>query len=98
MTVAGFCASATLAVARRQPGQAAPAGSGAGMEELAELQRELFAARTAVNRAGVNLNQATAQLNSTGQPPVWLEHAVDRVTRAVAKVDAVVALIHRRLA
>jgi hypothetical protein len=98
MSVTGFCALAALAVARRKPGEAGRAGEApAGVEELAELQRELFAARTAVNRTGVNLNQAVAALNSTGQPPVWLEHAVQRVTRAVAEVDTVVARIHRRL-
>ena len=51
------------------------------MEELAELQRELFTARNAVNQTGVNLNQAVAALNATGQPPVWLEHAVSRVVK-----------------
>ncbi|MDQ7905980.1 hypothetical protein RB614_15820 [Phytohabitans sp. ZYX-F-186] len=99
MTLTGFCALAALAVARRQPGE--PSGTSeapAGVEELAALARELFAARTAVNRTGVNLNQAVAALNATGQPPVWLEHAVDRVTRAVAEVDTVVAQLHRRLA
>lgn len=98
MTVTGFCALAALAVARRRPGDAGRAGTApAGVEELAELQRELFAARNAVNRTGVNLNQAVAALNSTGQPPVWLEHAVSRVVNAVAEVDTVVARIHRRL-
>ena len=98
MTVTGFCALAALAVARRRPGEAGRAGEApAGVEELAELQRELFAARNAVNRTGVNLNQAVAALNSTGQPPVWLEHAGSRVVNAVAEVDAVVARIHRRL-
>jgi hypothetical protein len=98
MTLTGFCALAALAVARRRPGEAGRAGEApAGVEELAEMQRELFAARNAVNRTGVNLNQAVAQLNSTGRPPVWLEHAVNRVTRAVAEVDTVVARIHRRL-
>jgi hypothetical protein len=98
MTVTGFCALAALAVARRKPGEPGNAGEApAGVEELAELQRELFAARTAVNRTGVNLNQAVAQLNSTGRAPVWLQHAVARVTGAVAEVDTVVASIHRRL-
>lgn len=65
MTVTGFCA---LAIARRTPGEPSNVGEApAGVEELAELQRELFAARTAVN-----LNQAVAQLNSTGAPPVWI--------------------------
>jgi hypothetical protein len=98
MTLTGFCALAALAVARRQPGELGRASEApAGVEELAELQRELFAARNAVNRTGVNLNQAVAQLNSTGQSPVWLEHAVSRVADAVREVDAVVSRIHRRL-
>jgi hypothetical protein len=98
MTVTGFCALAALAVARRKPGEPGNADEApAGVEELAELQRELFAARTAINRTGVNLNQAVAALNSTGHPPVWLEHAVNRVVRAVAEVDTVVARIHHRL-
>jgi hypothetical protein len=96
MTVTGFCALAALAMARREADQPHSAGDAAGpsLEELAEMQRELFAARNAVNRAGVNLNQAVAQLNSTGQPPVWLGHAVNRVTR---EVDAVVARIQHAL-
>ena len=98
MTVTGFCALAALAIARRRPGDPSRAAEApAGVEELAELQRELFAARNGVNRTGVNLNQAVAALNSTGHPPVWLEHAVSRVVNAVAEVDTVVARIHRRL-
>jgi len=100
MTLTGFCALAALAVARRQPGEPGPAGeaTGVGAEELAEMQRELFAARVAVNRAGTNLNQAVAQLTSTGEPPVWLEHAVDRVAKALQEVDALASRIHHRLA
>ena len=88
MTVTGFCALAALAFACREPGQLSgqPSGmgdrSGLSVQELAELQRELFAARTAVNRTGVNLNQAVAALTSTGQAPVWLEHAVDPMMTA----------------
>ncbi len=99
MTLTGFCALAALAVARRQPGDARPAGEvPAGGEELAEMQRELFAARVAVNRTGTNLNQAVAHLNATGEPPVWLEHAVNRVAKALQEVDAIASRIHRRLA
>ncbi len=99
MTLTGFCALAALAVARRRPDEAGQAGQApVGVEELAALQAELFAARTAVSRTGVNLNQAVAALNSTGAPPAWLQHAVDRVTHAVAAVDAVASKIHRRLA
>jgi hypothetical protein len=99
MTLTGFCALAALAVARRRPGRVVEGRAGdASVEELAEMQRELFDARTAVNRAGTNLNQAVAQLNATGVPPVWLEHAVDRAMRAVDQVDAVASRLHRRLA
>lgn len=100
MTLTGFCALAALAVARRQPGETSPPDEapGVGAEELAEMQRELFAARVAVNRTGTNLNQAVAQLNATDEPPVWLEHAVNRVAKAVQEVDALASRIHRRLA
>ena len=98
VTLTGFCALAALAMARRSGGSRSAGDTSApGVEELAEMQRELFAARNAVNRTGVNLNQAVAALNASGQPPVWLEHAVDRVTRSVAEVDAVVTRIHRAL-
>ena len=68
MTLTGFCALAALAVARRTPGEVGRSGvAPAGVEELADLQRELFAARNAVDRTGVNLNQAVAALHSTGR-------------------------------
>jgi phage-related minor tail protein len=99
MTLTGFCALAALSVARRLPDEASSSRemSGVTAEELAEMQRELFAARVAVNRAGTNLNQAVAQLNATGQP-VWLAHAVTRVAKALDEVDAVASRIHHRLA
>jgi hypothetical protein len=97
MTLTGFCALAALAVARRRQSDELAGEAAAGVQELAEMQRELFAARTAVNRTGVNLNQAVAQFNTTGTPPVWLDRAAARVTRAVAEVDAAASLIHRRL-
>ena len=94
LTVAAFCGLAALSAARQQRlhGQAEPS-----RDELAELQRELFAARVAVNRTGTNLNQAVAAFNATGESPVWLEHAVARSVRAVAEIDRVVTRIHRRL-
>ncbi len=98
MTPAGFCADAALAAAR---GTAAPgglvAGTGVTRAELAALQRDLFAARTAVIRTGTNLNQAVAALNATGDAPVWLDHAVKRCERSLDQLDAVVADVDRRL-
>ncbi|WP_213454912.1 hypothetical protein [Rhizomonospora bruguierae] len=98
LTPTGFCADAALAAAR---GNTAPgsliAGTGVTRAELATLQRELFAARTAITRTGTNLNQATAALNATGEAPVWLDHAVRRCVQALDKLDALVADIDRRL-
>jgi hypothetical protein len=99
LTLAGFCGLAALTAARRinatdRDGE--PDG-GPTDDELAEMQRELYAARVAVNRAGTNLNQAVAELNATGKPPVWLKHAVARAMAAVEQVDAVASRIHRRL-
>lgn len=98
LTPGGFCANTALAVAR---GTATPGalitGTGLTRSELTQLQRELFAARTAVIRTGTNLNQATAALHATGQPPIWLHHAVTRCERSLHRLDAVIADIDRRL-
>jgi hypothetical protein len=98
LTVTGFCADAALAAAR---GTTAPgsfiAGTGITRTELAGLQRDLFAARTAAVRAGTNLNQAVAALNATGEAPLWLNHAVARCSRTLARLDDVSARIDRRL-
>jgi len=94
LTLAAFCGLAALTAAqpRGRDDQGEPS-----RDELAEMQRELFAARVAVNRAGTNLNQAVAAFNATGEPPVWLEHVVARAMKAVDEVDRVASRIHRRL-
>ena len=98
LTTTGFCAHAALAAAR---GTAAPGGliSGTGVTraELAALQRELFAARTAIVRTGTNLNQAMAAFNATGEAPGWLGRAVKRCERSLDLLDAIVTEIDRRL-
>ena len=72
-----FCADTVLAVIR---GESTEVGEAQDREALARLQRELFAARTAVVRFGTNVNQAVAALNSTGEVPEWLERAMVLVT------------------
>jgi hypothetical protein len=95
MTVTGFCAEAALTAARRLP---MSYGAARDREALARLQRQLFEARTAVNRFGNNVNQAVAALHSTGQPPVEaLAHAVALCARAVRNVDELIDELHRRL-
>jgi hypothetical protein len=65
---------------------------------LARLQRQLFEARTAVNRFGSLVNQAVAALHSTGRAPMdALAHAVALCARAVRNVDGLVDELHRRL-
>ena len=48
---------------------------------------ELIEARTQVRRIGTNINQATAAINTNGDPPVWLEHALTITNRAVTRLD-----------
>ena len=64
LSVNGFAAEAVLSVARGMP---VAYGTAKDREAFARLQRELLAARTAVNRFGNNVNQAAAALHSTGQ-------------------------------
>lgn len=79
LTPSGYAAEAALAAATSgQPPSTAPWR--AALVELIE-------ARTQVRRIGVNVNQAAAVLNATGQPPVWLQRAVALADRAVARVD-----------
>lgn len=95
LTPTGFCAVAALAAARGGHGVGPPAD--AGCELLAQVQVELFDARTAVVRTGTNLNQAVTMLHATGEAPVWLRHAATRCMRSLAGLDAAVAAVHRRL-
>jgi hypothetical protein len=53
--------------------------------------------RVTVGRIGVNLNQAVAAFNATGQPPHWLARAVALCERRMARVDAVIAAVDGRL-
>jgi hypothetical protein len=95
LTPTGFVADAALAVARGQI--SAAVGDNPLIEVLRQLMHEMFAARTALNRTGTNLNQATAALNSTGQAPVWLAQAVEAYRRSLQQFDDTTARISRRL-
>ncbi|MFC0532826.1 hypothetical protein [Phytohabitans kaempferiae] len=95
LTPTGYCAEAALVAARNQHTVTTPAAT--EHEALAELQAELFDARTAVNRVGGNLNQAVAALNSVGKAPAWLHSAVATCVRTVQALDEVVSAVHRRL-
>ena len=93
LTPAGYAAQAVVGAARRKE----PVGATGFSGGLRELQRELFAARRAVNMFGFNVNQAAAAANSTGDLPDWAIEAVQVCAHAVAHLDQVTARIHRRL-
>lgn len=89
-TTTSFVAETALATAR---GQAADVNRA----ELAELQRELFAARSDVARIGNNLNQAAKILNRTGGAPAWLDEAVAHCDATLAHIDDVASEVDRQL-
>lgn len=63
-----------------------------------QLLAELTRASELVRRAGVNLNQAVAKLNATGQPGPDLGPAAAYCVRVIAHVDQVALVVMRRLA
>lgn len=88
-----FAAKATLAAVR---GSSTPAGApaaGALREVLAELMR----ASTLVQRIGVNLNQAVAQLNATGQAPGSLVPIAEHCAHRVELLDQVAEQVRNRI-
>lgn len=93
MTVTGFCAEAAVA----QAAGVRAASLDPVREILADFQAELYAVRVAVGRIGTNLNQAVAALHATGQAPEWLVTASLLCERRMESIDAVIALIDRRL-
>jgi len=88
LTVAGFLAGAGLSVA----GEGPPPSQAADRELLGELLR----LRLAIRRYAVNVNQAVAALNSTGDAPVWLSKAVAGAHQAVLSADAATRRVTRR--
>lgn len=83
LTPTGYAAEAALAAA---VGTDAPSNA---PWRLALL--ELMDARGQVRRIGVNINQAARAVNATGDPPVWLEHALAITGRAVTRLDEAAA-------
>ena len=79
LTPSGYAADAALSLATgAQPPTTAPWRS---------ALLELMDARGQVRRIGVNVNQAVRVLNTSGEPPVWLEHVIEIAARAVLRID-----------
>ncbi len=84
-----YAAEAALAAAR-----GGPAAAGA---PLPELLRELIRAAGLVRRIGVNLNQAVAKLNATGQRSGDLVPYAAESLRRVEHLDAVAEQVRKAL-
>jgi uncharacterized protein (DUF1778 family) len=91
LTPSGYVARVAVAAAEAQT------VAGTMGEELRLLQRELFAARRALNVLGSNVNQAAAARNASGVLPSWAAQAVRACVDTVRRVDEVTARIDRRL-
>lgn len=92
LTVAGYAGKTVVAAAHRE---VAPT---AGLADvLKELQREMFAARRAVNMLASNVNQAAAAYHSTGRLPDWVADAVRLCRAAVVRLDEVTGRVDRQL-
>jgi hypothetical protein len=84
-----FAAEAALAAARSTP---APAWSPAR-----EALVEVMTAAGLVRRAGTNLNQAVARLNSTGQRGADLLPAVEFCVRVIRRLDEAAEQLRRAI-
>lgn len=84
-----YAAQCTLAAARGQISQ-----QGASIRDA---MAELIRCAGLVRRAGVNLNQAVAKLNATGQPSADLLPWAAESTRRAQRLDAVAEELRRRL-
>jgi len=87
LTRSGFVAGSALRAARG----VVPV---AGEEQLPETVRE---ATRALDDVGVNLNQAVRRLNATGTAPQGMAESVAAVQAATDRVEAVAAVLLRRL-
>jgi hypothetical protein len=84
-----YAAQATLAMAR--------GGTSRAGVPVREALTELIRCAGLVRRAGVNLNQAVAKLNATGEPSGELvPYAAESIRRA-RRLDAVAEELRRRL-
>jgi hypothetical protein len=100
---------AKVAAAAARAGLAPAAWAGQTLMDAAEfravpvpvMQREILAelmrVRGLVRRAGVNLNQAVARLNTTGQPGLDLQPSAVYCARVLGHVDQAAEVIRRRL-
>jgi hypothetical protein len=92
LTTTGYVGEAALAAARGLTTDGQPDVSAITRPELAQLQRDLFAVRTALNQAVAGLREAC---EAPGGAPVG--EVAASCARSAAALDAVVDRIHHRL-
>lgn len=98
LTTSGFCADVSLAAARGITHAAHPvAGLDVTWAELAALQRDLFAVRTAATELGAALGKTADAINPIDQAPSWLGDAVNHAELTLGRIDTVVDRIDQRL-
>jgi hypothetical protein len=90
LTTTGYVASVAVSLASATP-------AALTTSPWREVLLELIATRGQVRRFAVNVNQAVAALNATGETPPELAAAVAVTTRAVARLDLIAADLQRRL-
>lgn len=92
LTPTGYVAQAAVAAARGSAaGLGEPVVEGVSRAELARVQRELFAARTAVNRLSTELDQAVAD----GAPAT--DGVIGLCVRSVQRLDHTAVVLDRLL-
>ena len=82
-----YAAGVVVAAARQTPSPA--------LSPLREALTELMTAAGLVRRAGTNLNQAVAKLNSTGQPGADLIPAAEFCVRVIRRLDEAAEQVRR---
>jgi hypothetical protein len=98
LTPTGYVAEAALACARSTAHVDAPLdGSDVTRAELARLQRELFAVRTALAQVATTLHRAVTVLETTGAATGAFDGLAVESRRVLHDLDAVVAVIDGRL-
>lgn len=98
LTTTGYVAQAAVAAARGAAAELGePVVEGVSRAELAQVQRELFAARTAVNRLSADLDQTVADGGPATDGVIGLcVRSVQRLDDAAVVLDRLLRRVGRR--
>jgi hypothetical protein len=85
MTPTGYAAHVALIAARD--------ASASVHDASQEVLLELMACRAQLRRYGNNLNQAARILNAGGDPPAWLQQAIQLANTVVHRIDSTASTV-----